>query len=403
MYSKRLFIILTLILGTHGCSLFSGENRDGEAVFAPTEVGMPEGPNVTKNIGPAGGTLASPDGRLTVTVPQNALTETLPFSIQPITNKAGNGLGLAYRLEPDGKTFTTPLDISVKYDEKDLEGTIPEALSLAYQDKQGAWHMQKSAKLDQAAKTLTIATTHFTDFAVSPRLRILPRDATVYVGGELQIQVMLCPLDEERAFWDWFWDHALHRPLRCDQILERGSWTLRGPGRLDTERYPHGVSYQAPARKPTPNIAYVAVTASVMLRNPTTGETILEEKSFTTIITILDYGYRASGHTADVTYSGVICSLEDRFTVTGTSSLTSYPFKFVPDSGTSGKVSFNAAVTAIKMEGGGSYTIEGADTDNPRIAMTMGSVGHTQLGSPSGGGKVYIDLEPLRHKSAECD
>src|SRR5713101_839974 len=100
-----------LTIGALGYRLFSGKANAGEIAFAPTEVGTPEGPNVTKVIGPAGGTLASPDGRLTLTVPPNALTETVAFSIQPIANKAEGGLGLAYRLEPNGKTFTTPLEI----------------------------------------------------------------------------------------------------------------------------------------------------------------------------------------------------------------------------------------------------------------------------------------------------
>jgi hypothetical protein len=144
-------VVGVLVIGALGYILFSRKAGYTEVIFPATEVGKPEGPRVTKDIGPAGGSIASPDGRLTLTVPQNALTETVAFSIQPITNKAGGGLGLAYRLEPDGKTFTTPLEISVRYDEKDLEGTVPEALALAYQDKERAWHAQKSAKLDQAA------------------------------------------------------------------------------------------------------------------------------------------------------------------------------------------------------------------------------------------------------------
>lgn len=132
MCTKRLVIIFTLILGAHGCSLLSNKIDDTEAVMTATEVGTPEGTGVTKNIGTAGGTVASPDGRLTLTVPQDALTETLSFSIQPITNKAGGGLGLAYRLEPDGKTFRTPLAITFRYDERDLKGTFPEALAVAF-------------------------------------------------------------------------------------------------------------------------------------------------------------------------------------------------------------------------------------------------------------------------------
>src|SRR5713101_6531496 len=149
-----------LIIGAVAYRLYSSKTSD-EVVFAATEVGTPVGDKVTKDIGPAGGTLVSPDGRLTLTVPPNALTETLPFAIQPVTNKFEAGLGLSYRLEPEGKTFATPLDISVHYDDHDLEGTFPEALSIAYQDKDGAWHMQQAIELNKDKKTVTLPATHF--------------------------------------------------------------------------------------------------------------------------------------------------------------------------------------------------------------------------------------------------
>ena len=189
---KILIPLFILIIGAHGCNLFSSKTGDSEVVFAPTEVGTPEGDKVTRDIGPAGGTLASPDGRLTLTVPQNALTETVSFSIQPITNKAEGGLGLAYRLEPNGKTFTTPLQISVRYDDHDLEGTVSEALSIAYQDEKGSWRVQKTAKLDQAAKTLTVSATHFTDWAFLKKFRLEPATATLHVGDTLNIQIIGC-------------------------------------------------------------------------------------------------------------------------------------------------------------------------------------------------------------------
>lgn len=388
MYKKPLFVIFVLILCTLGCSLSS--NRAGE--FAPTEVGTPEGPNVTKDIGSAGGTLASPDGRLTLTVPQNALTKTLPFSIQPITNKAGNGLGLAYRLEPNGKTFTTPLEISVRYDEKDLEGTVPEALSIAYQDKEGAWHAQKSARLDQAATTLTISTTHFTDFAILAGIQISPVKATVYVNEEIHVHLIQC---KEPGFWG----RLFSRRLDCSPA-PRGSdsWVLRGPGRINYE-WAKGVGYMAPAKKPTPNRAVVEVTIDFNLRNQNTGESFTERRTFSTKITIIDRGYRATGSTADLTYSGVICDLEKPFTVSG--SVIGYKFQFTPSSATAGTVTITAAGMSVKAQGGGTYTIEGADTDRPRIAMKANVVGHSPVGSRTGSGTVYIDLVPL--EKGECN
>lgn len=152
MPNYRVAVACMILAGTLGCGLFSGGTDD--LVLAPTEVGTPVGDKVTKDVGPAGGTLSSGDGRLKLTVPPNVVSELVSFSIQPITNKADNGLGNAYRLEPDGRTFSTPLEISVSYDDKDLEGTVPKALSMAYQDGKGAWHAQRSTKLDQSAKTI---------------------------------------------------------------------------------------------------------------------------------------------------------------------------------------------------------------------------------------------------------
>ena len=179
-----------LAIGALAYFLFSGKGDGAEVVFAATEVGTPVGDKVTKNIGRAGGTLVSPDGRLTLRVPPNASTETVAFSIQPITNKIENGIGNGYRLEPSGKTFATPLELSVHFDEKDIEGTVPEALSIAYQDKDGAWHEQKAAKVDQAAKTITIPTTHFTDFSFFARMQLSPAEATVGAGKMIAIKAI---------------------------------------------------------------------------------------------------------------------------------------------------------------------------------------------------------------------
>lgn len=396
--SQILIPLFILTIGALGCSLFSSKTGDAEMVFAATEVGTPEGDKVTKDIGPGGGTLASPDGRMTLTVPQGALTETIAFSMQPITNKAGNGLGLAYRLEPSGKTFTTPLDISVRYDEKDLEGTVPEALSLAYQDNIGAWHAQLAARLNKDTNTLTIATTHFTDFAFLARLRMSPAEATLYVGESQGFRLVTC---RELSFFERIRGVDPRDTCTSAPGGRINRWELIGAGSLADAG--EGVMYTAPARKPANNIAYIDHTMEFTVREPATGRLSRITETFRAVITILGRGYRATGQTGDVTYSGVICKLEDPFTVTGTSSLNSYPFKFVPNSGrgTSGTVSFNAAVPGIKMEGSGSYIIEGWRTDKPRIAMTMGSVGHTPLGSRYGGGTVYIDLVPL--ETDECN
>lgn len=55
----KMWVMLALLCSFAGCSLRSNKAGDAETVFAATEVGTPEGAKVTKDIGPAGGTLSS--------------------------------------------------------------------------------------------------------------------------------------------------------------------------------------------------------------------------------------------------------------------------------------------------------------------------------------------------------
>ena len=109
---KILILLFIVAISTLGCSLLSSKFGDAEITFAKTDVGTPTGPATMKSIGPAGGSISSPDGRITVNVPPNDVPGDVQFSIQPITNQAQGGLGNAYRLEPNGQKFTTPVPAS---------------------------------------------------------------------------------------------------------------------------------------------------------------------------------------------------------------------------------------------------------------------------------------------------
>jgi hypothetical protein len=119
---KRLVMAAVLVVATimiviavaivAGMLFLSSSNT--VAMPGATAVGTPNGPATTKSIGPAGGSIASPDGRIVVDVPPNALPGPVDFSIQPITNLAHGGLRNAYRLEPGGHNFATPVKVSFK-------------------------------------------------------------------------------------------------------------------------------------------------------------------------------------------------------------------------------------------------------------------------------------------------
>ena len=401
---SRLLILLILLAASQSCGLFSKSSGDAEVIFAATEVGTPQGEKVTKEIGPAGGTLVSPDGRLSLTVPQNALTETLSFSIQPITNTSGNGIGLGYRLEPNGKTFSTPLEMSVRYDERDLEGTIPELLSLAYQGPDGSWHSQ-AIVLDQQAKTVTTPVTHFTDWSFLAKLRIAPDKATIRIGEKLQMKLVPC-------YHQSNFSNRLGRFLKgllggvevCE--LTNGTYYFdlqpnwfADVGTIDTPRKIH-VIYTAPPKKPSPNIATVSIPFEFESRGDTYAPP--HRGMLMSRITIVDRGYKASGWNEHVEFTGVICSLDQPFTISAPWGLgdQTMDLKFVPANGT---WSYYNNYQGITAKGGGTYTLEGAGTDKPRLLVQGTGTGIiTGLGQKTASYPVVssFDLTPL--ETDEC-
>jgi len=108
--------------------------------------------------------------------------------------------------------------------------------------------------------------------------------------------------------------------------------------------------------------------------------------------------YQASGHSGELDFSGLVCDLEKPFTVSG--SRINYKFQFSPSSPAAGTVKITAAAGPITEEGGGTYAIEGADTENPKIAVTGSVLGRAPVASRRTGGTFYIDLTPL--ETNEC-
>jgi hypothetical protein len=131
----------------------------------PTPVGVPIDPSapVSARIDSAGGTLATADGLLTITIPPGAVSQARDFTIQEITNLAPGARGGAYRLEPEGTTFATPVSITF---EAGLGALDLDDLAIAYQDASGYWIRPTGLIRDRAAGTLTVKTPHFSDWTL---------------------------------------------------------------------------------------------------------------------------------------------------------------------------------------------------------------------------------------------
>lgn len=396
MTTNRLLLISVLLFVGFGCNLFSGSNS-GEIVLEATSVGTPIGDKVSKEIGPAGGSLKSADGRLTLTVPNGAVKQNTSFSIQPITNTVDTGIGAGYQLEPGDAAFSAPVELSVKYDDSDIEGTVPELLSMAYQDSKGAWHVQTNAKVDPEGHTVTIATTHFSHWLLMSFIKIIPVRAKVFVREQQFVAIAsVCP-DSTLGRWlsrnDWCGDRVR---------LRNPEWKLDGPGSLTPADGTSGAYYYAPDRKPSPNTAKVSVEFEIRFRNANSGELTTYTKEFGSIITIVDRGYKATGNAGPSTiFKGVICDLNAPFAVDAINPVLTFPLKFEPSSEKSGTWKYASAIPFLATAGGGTYAVEENSADHPpRIKISGQHSGKIPVISLGASGDAYIYLVP--NDGEEC-
>jgi hypothetical protein len=218
---------------------------------AVTPEGTPVGTAITATIGSAGGTIQSTDQRIRIVIPAGALTTNQTISLQPITNNCPAGAGQAFRLTPHGITFAKPAAITFQYNETDLNGTAPELIRIAYQTDKGSWLAPAVKSIDTTARTVTVQTTHFSDWGAFKSMFIYPANSILSPGENVHLRVFQS-VDIEK------YEDELVVPLPSllpTKYIEK--WTLRGEGTL-THMHNEG-DYYAPGKIPATNPAAVAV------------------------------------------------------------------------------------------------------------------------------------------------
>jgi hypothetical protein len=232
------------------------------ATAAVTAVGTALDTRSSQVIDASGGSIASPDGRVVVTVPAGAVAAATTFTIQSITNQAPGGVGNAYRLGPAGETFSTPISISLHYSSADLAGTVTDVLSLAYQDSQGRWGVYKSATLDTTSQTITVSSEHLSDWALIAGESLAPAAARIGTGQTQSLTLVWCQTVD-------FNDPLIQYAAVCQPIGDANSWSANsvpnGNSTVGTVA-PTGAAtatYTAPSQIPSANPVAVSVDALV--------------------------------------------------------------------------------------------------------------------------------------------
>ncbi len=229
--------------------------------------GTSTGPATTMTIGAAGGALTSADGRITLTVPAGALTADTMLSVEPITNTVLLGIQSAYRLGPDGTTFTQPATVTFTYAAADTAGSSTDALDIGYQDSSGAWHAYGSPTLDTGASTVSVSTSHLSDWSLLLGWQIVPGSATVQPTGSIGLTLQFC---EPETFDDGMGDELTGLVDKCDaddelpHLVNVSGWSVNGTsGGSATVGTVSGTgkvaTYTAPVSAPMSNPVAVSV------------------------------------------------------------------------------------------------------------------------------------------------
>lgn len=128
------------------------DNGSGDPVVSPATP-VPVTIPSSAMIGPAGGSIRSDDGRLTVKIPAGALSSPTSVSLQTASNSAPDGVGSGYSLSVGGASFTkSPLAV-LRYTARELVGSGPEHLLLAYQSA-GKLYGFRGSFCDTSTRTL---------------------------------------------------------------------------------------------------------------------------------------------------------------------------------------------------------------------------------------------------------
>jgi hypothetical protein len=231
----------------------------GSAMGTPTEVKIPA----------SGGTLTA--GALTVTFPTGVFAAETSVTATPITSTAPGHRGQAIRLTPEGTTFSQPVTLTFSYADSDLDGTSPEAMLVAYQHSSGVWAVPGDVTVDTAAHTLSVKTTHFSDWTLVAGVQLRPPSARVKAKGTLTLEARNCfskaPPDADVELAPLLIGYSCDADEELTPLpVATSDWSVNGTvgGSATTGTVSGQLSkgtFTAPAKKPTPES--VAVSARV--------------------------------------------------------------------------------------------------------------------------------------------
>jgi hypothetical protein len=224
--------------------------------FTPAPKGDPQGTATTQMIDATGGSVTSADGRITLNIPAGALGTATTVSIQPITNTTPNGIGLGYRLQPEGTTFAMPVNLTFHLSA--TEALALDSTFIATQQADGLWYSQPDQQRDSSAQTVGVSTGHFSDWTVAQTLQLQPTEARLKTDTAINFIAGVVILSDKVHV------EPVPTPVQLDDInlVVAKTWSVDGieGGNTQIGEISDPGSFTAPHIVPTPNPSTITLT-----------------------------------------------------------------------------------------------------------------------------------------------
>lgn len=222
--------------------------------------GIPSGKQLSKKIGPQGGSLISADGRVQVIFPAGSIERDIEVEIIPISNTNLAGNGLAYRINPHGIKFQKLVTVQFSYADKEGSKRDPQLQGIAYQDEQGIWQSIGKGTIDTVKKTIAVQTNHFSDWSEFESMQLVPSE-TMIVPGEALLLKAIQYFKEDEELIPLSGSAGKETPIGKPFYIysfQLKNWRLSGVGTLSQKG--NEAVYKAPAMiKTNKELAAVSV------------------------------------------------------------------------------------------------------------------------------------------------
>jgi hypothetical protein len=279
-----------------GAAVSAPDDEDIGFVPGPS-AGVPAGPPVTAQIGPAGGTLQTADGGFTLAIPAGALSKATSITVQPMVNTSPSGIGLSYHVEPAGLKLGQPATLTVAVDQSELAGLPTDWVGIGLRDKSGVWYGDIKSTVTSSASTAPAAASfsrssssasqasmdrvvwrrtvsiddEWAEYTLFAFWRVTPMEATVEVGGLVTLEVQACLRFEQTNGSDFDSDQLPALP-QCRASIRQGTWRIAsGSGTVNPIAGSNGAKavYIAPNSVPSVNPVSVVPSMYWAARNVT--------------------------------------------------------------------------------------------------------------------------------------